>query len=116
MLLFRFSVVFLLRLAARRFLGLLFQERPRRTRRQGTVRASGVMAGSNQPPRKIAWRKRQATGAEPFQFRLATVHPGLNFTIEMGVPLSSLSPITSAMTPVMLMLSPRWTEPAAASL
>ena len=37
--LFRLSVVFLLRFAERRFLGLLFQEPPRRTRlRQGAVR------------------------------------------------------------------------------
>ena len=34
LLLFRLPVVFLLRLAARMFLGLLFQEPPRRTRRE----------------------------------------------------------------------------------
>jgi len=39
-LLFRLSVVFLLRLAERRFCGLLFQEPPRTTRRQGAVQAS----------------------------------------------------------------------------
>jgi len=41
LLLFRLVVVFLLRLAERRFLGLLFQEPPRRTRRHGAVQASG---------------------------------------------------------------------------
>ena len=38
-LLFRFSVLFLLRLAARRFRGLLFQEPPRKTR-QGAVQGA----------------------------------------------------------------------------
>ena len=56
-LLLRFPVSFLLRLAERRFLGLLFQEPPRATRRQGD--GQGSRDGSNQPPRKIAWRKRQ---------------------------------------------------------
>ena len=44
LLLFRFVVLFLLRLAARRFLGLLFQEPPRKTRlvqRAGQASACG---------------------------------------------------------------------------
>ena len=39
--LFRLSGWFLLRFAERRFLGLLFQEPPRRTRRQGVDQAPG---------------------------------------------------------------------------
>ena len=57
-LLFRLSVVFLLRFAERRFWGLLFQDPPRKTRRQGAVQASRVVAGSNRPPPKINWRRR----------------------------------------------------------
>ena len=37
LLLFRFVGLFLLRFAERRFCGLLFQEPPRRTRREGTM-------------------------------------------------------------------------------
>lgn len=58
LLLFRLPVVFLLRLADRKFCGLLFQEPPRRTR-SGTGQAS--TAGSNIPPRKRVWRKRQVS-------------------------------------------------------
>ena len=47
LLLFRFPVVFLLRFAERRFLGLLFQEPPRNTG-QGAGQAPGD--GSNHPP------------------------------------------------------------------
>jgi hypothetical protein len=50
-LLFRLSVVFLLRLAARRFCGLLFQEPPRTTRRQGAVQASRDVADTSRPGR-----------------------------------------------------------------
>ena len=49
-LLFRLSVVFLLRFAERRSSGLLFQEPPRTTRRQGAVQASGVLARSTGRP------------------------------------------------------------------
>ena len=42
-LLFRLFVVFLLRLAERRFRGSLFQEPPRTTWRQGALQASGVV-------------------------------------------------------------------------
>ena len=38
-------------------LGMLFQDPPRKTRRQGAVQASRVMAESNRPPRKIVCAK-----------------------------------------------------------
>ncbi len=41
--LFRLSGWFLLRLAERRFLELLFQEPPRRTHDEGAIRARGVL-------------------------------------------------------------------------
>ncbi len=90
MLLFRFSASFLLRLAEPRFLGLLFQEPPRNTRRQGTGQASrlGRPPGANQPSRKIERRSRkvrprgltprrlaQLAGADPRAVRHATPDP-----------------------------------------
>ena len=60
-LLFRLFGLFLLRLAERKFLGLLFQEPPRRTRLSRSRSGFRFMAGSNQPPLKIAWRKRQVS-------------------------------------------------------
>ena len=59
LLLFRFPAVFLLRLADRRFLGLLFQEPPGNTRDQGG--RPGSRDGSNHPPRKIDCRRRQVS-------------------------------------------------------
>ena len=73
-LLFRLSVVFLLRLAVRRFCGLLFQEPPRTTRRQGAVQASRALAGSNRPPRKIAWRSATYRHAQRGRSRLSRAH------------------------------------------
>ena len=64
-LLFRFPVVFLLRLAERTFRGSLFHEPPRNTRRQGAGQAPGTGArargGANHPSRKIARRSRHVS-------------------------------------------------------
>lgn len=51
LLLFRLSGLFLLRLAERKFCGLLFQEAPRRTRRQGVDQASGRDAAQGAKPK-----------------------------------------------------------------
>ena len=58
LLLFRLPGELLLRLAARKFLALLFQEPPRRTRWETGQAAT---AGSNIPPRKRVWRKRHVS-------------------------------------------------------
>ena len=62
LLLFRLSGLFLLRLAERRFCGLLFQEPPRRTRRQGAGQVPGravtrgLEAGAYTSQKRI-WRE-----------------------------------------------------------
>ena len=70
MLLFRLSAVFLLRFAERAFSGLLFQEPPRSTRRQGAVQASGAI-GRIEPPAPED-RMAQAPGVGMLRMR----HPG----------------------------------------
>ena len=84
-LLFRLSVVFLLRFAERRLSGVLFQDPRRTTRRQGPVQASRIMAGSNRSPRKIARRRRHVSACAACAIQAPTRGYEMIETVEIKI-------------------------------